>query len=639
MAIRRNKVGPKEDFVKKALDLLQVRRYIRTDSTRANGSSAGSTASNGEAASDSVNGEVLLQTIDLMLDERREMIGRSERMQKEFAVFRQANLETSAKLEKKIEEISLLRLVTDATGRVLLSLDPFKLILEKVITIVNADSGSMMLANPETGRLELHTATEEKPGGPGDPLSGILMAIANRVAASGKPFFIDDAQTDPFFSLLHENVNGVGALALFPLVVEGATVGVLTTASAHPGQFGLETERIMHIIAGQIAVAVQNARLYGEVRKTKEYLENLVERAGDAIFTLDLDHTIVSWNKGAELIFKRDKQEALGSSMYFFVSEDDAVALREKVRGVIDSEDILTVEIDAKKGDGRTTQVALTFSPIRGADGKVIGVSGIGKDISERKGVEEELRRLNEAKTNFVSTVSHELRTPLTSIKSFTEVLLHDMTSLSEDTVKRYLTIINEECDHLTGLISSLLDLQKLSAGKLDVRLEPLLFEDVIRQAVDLFENVALQDGIELSMDSLVPGHMTRVLGDRKRLMQILSNLLSNALKYTEPRGYVRVSLAREDLGVRLSVSDNGIGIPAGERDKIFENFYRVDNAVTRSKGGTGLGLAITKELVMLHGGQIWVDSREGKGCCFNIVIPAADAEGERRKEKDEMED
>ncbi|MBI4832480.1 MAG: PAS domain S-box protein, partial [Candidatus Lindowbacteria bacterium] len=314
---------------------------------------------------------------------------RFDRMQKEFAVFRQTNAETSAKIEKKIEEISLLRLVTDTTSRALLSQDPFKFILEKVIAIVGADSGSMLLVNPETGRLELHTATGERACQPGDPLLSMITGIANRVAVSGKPFFIDDTQTDPFFTLLHENVEGIGSLALFPLVVDGATVGVLTMTSGRPGQFGLETDRMMHIIAGQIAVAVQNARLYGEVRKTKEYLENLVERAGDAIFTLDLNHMIVSWNRGAELIFRRDKQSVIGSSMYSLVPEEASASLREQVCGIIESEGILTVEIDAVRGDGRVTQVALTISPIRGADGNVVGVSGIGKDITERKRVEE----------------------------------------------------------------------------------------------------------------------------------------------------------------------------------------------------------------------------------------------------------
>jgi two-component system sensor histidine kinase VicK len=122
-----------------------------------------------------------------------------------------------------------------------------------------------------------------------------------------------------------------------------------------------------------------------------------------------------------------------------------------------------------------------------------------------------------------------------------------------------------------------------------------------------------------------VPDNMTKVLADRKRLMQILSNLLSNAVKYTNVGGHVRIILDRTEEGVVLTVADDGIGIPASDTDKIFDKFYRVDNPATRSKGGTGLGLAITKELVSLHDGRIWVDSEEGKGSSFHVVLPAAE--------------
>jgi PAS domain S-box-containing protein len=365
--------------------------------------------------------------------------------------------------------------------------------------------------------------------------------------------------------------------------------------------------------------------LYAEIRKTKEYLENLVERAGDAIFTLDRSHLIVSWNHGAEVIFKRNKQEAIAASFYDFVPERLAASLRTQVGDVLTSGSIATIETDAVRGDGQTTQIALTLSPIRSAEGEIVGVSGIAKDITERKRVEEELRRLNEAKSSFVSTVSHELRTPLTSIKSLTGILLLEKDSLSDTTVEKYLNIINDECDRLSGLITSLLDLQKMGAAKMKMKLEPLRLAEIVRQAADLFEGVALPNRVALSTEILVPDNMTCVMGDRKRLMQVLSNLLSNAIKYTNAGGHVRIGLTREGDKIRVVVSDDGIGIPAEEKEKIFEKFYRVDNEITRAKGGTGLGLAITKELVNLHGGSIWVESEVGKGSSFHIVLPTSD--------------
>ncbi len=571
------------------------------------------------------SGEGLLRQVGLLAGELREARDKLGRMEKELAVYRSVNVDTNKMLEKKIEEISLLRLITDITNRAIMTKDPLKEILDQVITIVGAESGSIMLYNTEVGGLEIHTRSGGMPFEPDDRLFELMKQIVDNVAASGKPCFVDDTRNDPRFALFSEDKSGVGSLAMFPLIAEGKTVGVLTMTSPYRNAFGGDTERIIHIIAGQIAVAIQNVRLYGEVRKTKDYLENLVEWAGDAIFTLDLDHRIVSWNTGANVIFGRGKESVLGKTVFSLVAPNDASSLRENIATVLGSEDIVTVESPILREDDQEIQIALTLSPIHGADGKVMGVSGIAKDITERKRIEEELRGLDEAKNYFVSIVSHELRTPLTSIKSLTEVLLHDETRrLSEETVGRYLTIINEECDRLTGLISGLLDMQKVKTGKLDVVFAPVPLVEVVRQAVELFEVVALQNSIDLRTEVLAPDDATAVMGDRERLMQILSNLLSNALKYAGTGGAVLIRLAREAEDVRLTVIDNGIGIPNGEKDRVFEKFYQVDNHITRHKGGTGLGLAITKELVVLHGGRIWVESGSNGGCSFQVVMPAA---------------
>ncbi len=565
----------------------------------------------------------LLELLSRLLEDYRDKNHSLERCQKELAVFRDVNAETNLLLEKKIEEISLLRLITDTTSRAILSQDPFTPILEEVTAIVGGDHGSLFLRNPDTGDFEVRATSGEKSDEIREALLRMARQIVDRVMSSGEPVSIENTRRASLFSLDGCD-SEIASLLSFPLVVEEETIGVLNVSSRQTGSFSPETERILHIIAGQIAIAVKNAHLYGEIRKTKEYLENLVERAGDAIFTLDRSHAIVSWNRGAERIFHRSKAEVVGSTFYEFVQEESVSSLRNHIESVLNSETIVTIETEAVAKAGSWIQIALTLSPIRGAKGQVIGVSGIAKDITERKEVEEELRRLNEAKTNFVSTVSHELRTPLTSIKSFTEILLHDMTSLSEDTVKRYLNLINEECDRLSALITSLLDLQKLNAGRLEVNLEPLVLAALVRQAADLFESVALRNRIELIREFLVPDEMTEVLGDRGRLMQILSNLLSNALKYSNSGGHVKITLLSNNGELKLTVADDGMGIPVDQLDKVFEKFHQVDNSVTRAKGGTGLGLAITKELVHLHGGKIWVESREGCGCKFNVLLPLA---------------
>lgn len=569
--------------------------------------------------------EQLFQRLNFLLDDRRNSLRKLEFVEKELLVFKNVNVESGKLLERKIEELSLLRLITDTATRAIMSQDPFKLILDQVLSIIGADFVFLSVLDPESGQFELRTAVSTDSQYPQPILIGIGEEIVKHIDPQGHSLRIPDVQADGEFSDLAGDENLIRSLASFPLVVEEKQVGVLTLCSQHTDAFDDETERIMHIIAGQVAVTIQNALLYAEIKKTKEYLENLVERAGDAIFTLDRSHNIVSWNNGAQTIFERSKDEVIGRTVYDLMPVEAAAALKNHVESVLESETIVTIETEAIRHHGEAAQVALTLSPIRDAAGEVIGVSGIAKDISEHKRVEEELRQLNSAKSQFVSTVSHELRTPLTSIKSYVQILLHEMNQLPEETVLRYFIIMNDECDRLSALIGNVLDLQKLESGMLDVRLEPLLLSEVISQFKELFAGIAVPNRIELATEFVVPDHMTRVLGDRKRLMQIFSNLLSNAFKFTQPGGKVEITLTRKNDEVLVVVSDEGIGIPPHEAERIFDKFYQVDNEVTRAKGGTGLGLAITKDLVTLHKGRIWVESEEGKGCHFHLAIPAAE--------------
>ncbi len=597
-----------ERFIKRALQMLEK---------------CGSAGVAGVAGGDSGAGEVVLQGISVLIDSYLRAESRFEHLQKQLQVFREVNADANRMLEQKIEEISLLRLITDASSRAMRTHDPLKLILEKIIAIVGAENGSIMLKNGDGRHIDVRAA-----GGPGHldadaPLLKLTEKVAERAMDTGEPCYIDDLGGDSGCDVPPEQNGEIGSVASFPLVIESRTIGVMNLSSPQPNVFGAETQRMMHIIAGQIAVAVENARLYGEVRKNKEYLENLVERAGDAIFTLDVDHLINSWNKGAEAIFEHEKESAVGRAIYELVPESMKPTLSEKIQTILDSENIVTIETDLRHDP--STRITITLSPIHGANGEVVGVSGIAKDISRHRQLEDELRELNEAKSNFVSTVSHELRTPLTSIKSLTEVLTHEMESLSPESVSRYLNIINEECDRLSGLITGLLDLQKLSAGKLEVKLEKVRLADLVRRTAELFDVVAVRDRIDLTTDFAVPDHMTAVMGDRGQLLRIISNLLSNAFKYSVAGDRISVTLFRKGEDVGCAVTDSGIGIPADQKEKVFEKFYQVDDPVTRSKGGTGLGLAITKELILLHGGRIFVEDAMGGGCRFTILIPAAE--------------
>jgi len=240
----------------------------------------------------------------------------------------------------------------------------------------------------------------------------------------------------------------------------------------------------------------------------------------------------------------------------------------------------------------------------------------------------EELIHLNNVRSEFISLVSHELRTPLTSIKSFAEILMDDIENMDIGTQKRYLSIIDSEGDRLSRLVSNILDIQKIDANKMDWKDEEMVLNDVAQKSVDAFSAAYKAKNVSLSI-AAVPDDLT-VIADSDKLAQVFSNLLSNALKFTE-EGEVLVSVFKYRVHnsgesvcdmARVTVSDTGAGIPDDQLIKVFDSFHQVDNSATRKAGGSGLGLDICRKIINHYEGNIWVESQPGKGSCFYFEIP-----------------
>ena len=241
------------------------------------------------------------------------------------------------------------------------------------------------------------------------------------------------------------------------------------------------------------------------------------------------------------------------------------------------------------------------------------------------------IHKLSEMKDDFISIVSHELRTPLTSIKYFAEVMLERVGTIEPARQQKYLRVINEETDRLTRLINDLLDLQKISAGKFKWKLEEIRLDQVVRNTVQTFSGAGAARNVQL-VSQVDPG-LPVVLGDNDKIVQLVANLLSNAIKFTRAGSKVVVTAERgEDPAfitdhrfrayVKVSTTDEGIGIAPENLEKIFEKFQQVEDHFTRSQGGTGLGLSICKEIVLHHGGKIWAESKVDVGSTFSFTIP-----------------
>lgn len=240
----------------------------------------------------------------------------------------------------------------------------------------------------------------------------------------------------------------------------------------------------------------------------------------------------------------------------------------------------------------------------------------------ELEGANTKLKEIDKVKSDFISIVSHELRTPLTSIKAFTELILMKPKMPFEKRDK-LLGIINNETDRLSRLITDILDLTKIEAGKLSWHITRVSLDDIVQTSVSGIQSLA--DNKSLIVKTTIPDSLPLFLGDRDRLIQVITNILSNAIKFTPPRGRIAISAQHED-GIRpqlvVAVADTGIGIPAGDLDLVFEKFRRSGDVLTNNNQGTGLGLAITRQIVEYHGGAIWAQSTMGQGSTFTFTLP-----------------
>jgi len=243
------------------------------------------------------------------------------------------------------------------------------------------------------------------------------------------------------------------------------------------------------------------------------------------------------------------------------------------------------------------------------------------------------LEELDRLKSNFLATMSHELRTPLTSVIGYAEMMAEGLAGPISCDQKDYLTTILGKADQLLGLITSVLDVSSLESGQLAIERAALSLADLVASELATFAPQAGRRGIAIQLDACPD---TVVIGDRRKIRQIVSSLVSNAVKFTPDRGKVGVALRRGPLvahepgqgdagpAIQLVVSDSGIGISRDQVAKIFEPFFQVDSSSTRAFGGTGLGLTLAKAYVEAHGGRIWVDTTPGQGSTFTATFPAA---------------
>ena len=351
-----------------------------------------------------------------------------------------------------------------------------------------------------------------------------------------------------------------------------------------------------------------------EIRELAEHTETVLNNIVDGIITIDLQGAILSFNTAAENIFGYREAEVLGRHFSVLLdggNTEQLAALIQEYRGLSDADKRVAREIQGRRKSGADFPLEFAFAEIR-RDGQKVFV-GIARDITERK-------RIERMTKEFISTINHELRTPLTSIQGSLKLIDSGMIGALPDKVKKMVSVSLRNSDRLRKLIDDMLDIDRMISGKMRFNMARHPLEPLLEQVISDNQGFANSHGIALALTSDVPG--VDILVDRDRFVQIMSNFISNAIKFSDPEGKVEVAVATTDDDVTVHIVDQGCGIPAALHEQIFEQFFRVDSSDSSSIGGTGLGLSIAKAMAEQMNGTVGLHSVVGEGSDFWIKLP-----------------
>lgn len=500
--------------------------------------------------------------------------------------------------------------------------DTLKRLVTKIAMILQAEKCVIKLYDKETGELVAQPPafgmTEEEIR---LYRTRATQGVSGEAFMSGQPIVVNDALSDPRTSKEFVGLLGIRNSLTVPLIVERRDeegrvvdkirVGVLKVFNKRfGGNFTDEDVRLALVLARSAASVIAQAKLYLEALEEKRQLEATLESMLVGVLAVNSKGRITVLNHVARQLLQLPSENSVGAD-YREVIKDERV--KELIRRTLENGEEIVEELAFTVGTTERYFQAQT-APITGDNKEIMGEVTILSDITE-------LKRLDQMKTDFVSHVSHELRTPLTSIKGFVATLLADTEGYYDlETRREFLQIIDQECDRLTRLINDLLNLSRIEAGRaLELILKPVDVVDIAKKIVEIQKNYTSKHHFVIDVKGTIP----TIVADEDKVDQILTNLVSNAVKYSPDGGEVRITIQEdpETGGVLVAVKDQGVGIPKDVLPRLFQRFTRVEG---RKIAGTGLGLYLTRHLVEAHGGKIWVESEEGKGSTFYFTLPPA---------------
>ncbi len=472
-------------------------------------------------------------------------------------------------------------------------------------------------------------------------------ALCSYTILENKPLVVPDAKQDPRFAdnALVTGEPYVRFYAGHPIAApDGSLIGTLCVADRKPripSDEDLQALRdLAHVVESELSAGEVNSTQQIQqqteemLRESEARFREIVDIPGKFIWETTVEGKVLFISDRVEEVLGFSPGDMINRSFFEKIVSDDAVIATAKFYYAVQkAQRFSDLEFRSQTKSGNVIWLTARGAPMHDSEKKLIGYRGICEDISERKLIQQELiaakdaaEGANRAKSDFLANMSHEIRTPMNAMVGMTGLLLG--TSLNSEQ-RDYAQTVRQSADTLLTIVSEILDFSKIESGKLELENHPFDLALLVEEAVDCVALQASEKGLELHWQisqELPPGFS----GDVTRLRQILVNLLSNAVRFTT-KGTVSVTVtpAENEEGsyfTLFSVWDSGIGIPANKVDKLFQSFSQVDASTTRKYGGTGLGLVISRKLAEMMGGNIWVESEEGKGSGFHVALPLQEA-------------
>lgn len=401
----------------------------------------------------------------------------------------------------------------------------------------------------------------------------------------------------------------------FPIRSKEAVIGVFTLFSLRTRHVDDDLLDMLNTVGAQIGQFIARKRAEQQISDNEERYHYLFENSADLILTFAPDGTILHLNAAWPHTLGFPRDELMKMTLLELITPED----RDRGKMILDKAlaagSVDKLELSFRAQDGRQIIVEGSIN-CRYGDAGVEYCNAIFQDVTKR-------REVDRMKNEFISVVSHELRTPLTSIRGSLGLLAGGTLRRDPERADRMLDIALKNTERLVRLINDILDIEKIESGKIALDIQPVDAADLVAQATATMNPLAETNQVRLETHALGG----TVFADRDRMLQTLTNLLSNAIKFSKPTSTVTVSSEKRGAGLLIRVRDQGRGIPPHKLQTIFERFQQVDASDSRDKGGTGLGLAICRTIVQQHGGAIWVDSTEGKGSEFFVLLPRFQAE------------